>query len=305
MARPPKEGMDYFPHDVDAANDEKIEALRSLYGNDGYAFYFILLERIYRTSDFELDVSDAETIQILSRKIGIQPELFNRMICTSIKHGAFDRQEFDKRGVLTSQGIKKRSSVVISKRDSMKLRYDKKVSVIISDAETHEETMEETPQSKVKIKERESKDKEKDLKDFLPGAEPPDKPKYNADADPSNEYHQAAVHFAKMVLNANPTCKVPKEGTEAMGKWAKEIRLMFESDKRDRDHVKDTLTFCFEKDSFWSHTCQSPANFRKNYDKISGKMIATSKQETRKPINSYERSVLALHNWAQNGGTDE
>jgi hypothetical protein len=47
MARPKKEGMDYFPHDTDAVNDEKIEALRLLYGNDGYAFYFILLERIY------------------------------------------------------------------------------------------------------------------------------------------------------------------------------------------------------------------------------------------------------------------
>ena len=47
MARPQKEGMDYYPHDIDAANDEKIEALRAIYGNNGYAFYFILLERIY------------------------------------------------------------------------------------------------------------------------------------------------------------------------------------------------------------------------------------------------------------------
>ena len=29
MARPIKEGMDYFPHDTDATNDEKIEALNS------------------------------------------------------------------------------------------------------------------------------------------------------------------------------------------------------------------------------------------------------------------------------------
>jgi hypothetical protein len=57
MGRPRKEGMDYFPHDVDAVFDEKIEALRTMFGNDGYAFYFISLERIYRSGQGELDVS--------------------------------------------------------------------------------------------------------------------------------------------------------------------------------------------------------------------------------------------------------
>lgn len=38
MARPRKEGMDYFPHDTDAVNDTKIESLRMLYGNDGHYF---------------------------------------------------------------------------------------------------------------------------------------------------------------------------------------------------------------------------------------------------------------------------
>lgn len=70
MARPLKLGLDYFPHDTDSVNDEKIEALRMLFGNDGYAFYFILLERIYRTPTFELNVSDAETI-VSCRSYGV------------------------------------------------------------------------------------------------------------------------------------------------------------------------------------------------------------------------------------------
>ncbi|MCY6354344.1 Lin1244/Lin1753 domain-containing protein [Clostridium sp. ZS2-4] len=44
MARPKKLGMDYFPHDCDASNDERVEGLRAVHGDDGYAFYFILLE---------------------------------------------------------------------------------------------------------------------------------------------------------------------------------------------------------------------------------------------------------------------
>ena len=305
MARPQKEGMDYFPHDVDATNDEKIEALRSLYGNDGYAFYFIMLERIYRTKNFEINVSDAETIQILSRKIGIDTALFEKMVSTSVKHGGFDKKEYETRGVLTSNGIKKRAGLVIAKRETMQSKYNLKLSKLVSDAETRPETQEETLQSKGKIKERESKDKEKDIKDSLSDDKPPDEPQYNPDADPSNKYHQAAVHFSEMVLRANPTCKVPKEGTNQMGGWAKVIRLMFEADKRDRDHVRETLTYCFEKDDFWSHTCQSPANFRKNYDKIRGKMLASHKTVGNKPNSKFAQSIDTMNEWLSERGNDE
>lgn len=149
MARPLKDGLDYFPHDTDAANDEKVEALRAIYGNDGYAFYFILLERIYRASNFELDISDAETIQILARKTAVTIEKFNQMLSTALKRGCFDQQTYDERRVLTSNGIKKRASVVVKKREEMRVKYQKDKG-IISDAETHQETQPETPQSKVK-----------------------------------------------------------------------------------------------------------------------------------------------------------
>ena len=148
MARPPKEGMDYFPHDTDASDDEKIEALRALYGNDGYAFYFILLERIYRTGNFEIEVSDAEIIQILARKVEVTVEKFNQMLSTALKWGCFDRVAYKERGILTSNGIKKRAVVVVEKREEMRKRYAEKK--LISDAETREETTPETPQRKVK-----------------------------------------------------------------------------------------------------------------------------------------------------------
>lgn len=153
--------MDYFPHDTDAVNDEKIEALRFLYGNDGYAFYFILLERIYRTKHFELDVSDAETIQILCRKVCVNEEKFLQMLETALKRGCFDRQAYEERKVLTSEGVKKRSSVVEEKRVKMRDKYQKDKEVVeeVSDAETTPEIQSKTPQSKVKeSKEKKSKE---------------------------------------------------------------------------------------------------------------------------------------------------
>lgn len=134
--------MDYFPHDTDAVNDEKIEILRMMYGNDGYAFYFILLERIYRTPKFELDLSDEESKAILTRKVGVTPETFDQMLNTAIKYGCFDREIYQKFNVLTSNGIKKRASVVVTKRDYMRAAYNKKISA--------SETSPETPQRKEK-----------------------------------------------------------------------------------------------------------------------------------------------------------
>jgi len=157
MARPVKEGMDYFPHDTNASNDKKIEALRLLYGNDGYAFYFILLEQIYQEPNFEIDVSDAEikeeTFQIYAKKVGVSLEKFNQMFNTALKRGCFDKQLYEEKGLITSNGVKKRAGVVIEKREKMRERYQQNKDKV-SDAETTPET--------TQSKEKESKSKEKE-----------------------------------------------------------------------------------------------------------------------------------------------
>ncbi|ODB56943.1 hypothetical protein A7311_01050 [Paenibacillus polymyxa] len=160
MARPRKEGMDYFPHDTDAVNDTKIEALRMLYGNDGYAFYFILLELIYKQPNFELDVSDAETMQILAKKVEVTQEEFGKMLATAIKRECFDPVAYQERQVLTSEGIKKRSKVVVEKRERMRKKPD---STAVSELlqgygqVSAAETTAESAQSKVKGKESKRK----------------------------------------------------------------------------------------------------------------------------------------------------
>lgn len=173
MARPRKSGLDYFPHDTDAVNDEKIEALRALYGNDGYAFYFILLERIYRTNTFEIDISDLETRQILAGKTGISLEKFELILQTALNHGCFDKKVYSKKGVLTSSGIKKRAAVVVDKRRKMRDIYEQKKQGI-SDAEIEEENLPEMLQSKVK----KSKSKDKTNRSKVTNTSAPDKKEY-------------------------------------------------------------------------------------------------------------------------------
>jgi hypothetical protein len=157
MARPRKEGMDYFPHDVNLASDKKVEALRIIHGNDGYAFFCIMLELIYQENNFELNVSDAETIQILAKKTEVTPQKLQEMILTSIKHGCFDRERYENDRVLTSNGIKKRASMVVDKREKTRKTYvtsQAQVSDVVSAAEMGEESTQSKSKSKRKVKEK-------------------------------------------------------------------------------------------------------------------------------------------------------
>jgi len=160
MARPLKEGMDYFPHDTDASNDEKIEALRALYGNDGYAFYFILLERIYRTPDAELDISKPALKAALIMKVGVTPAKFEEMLLTAFDIECLDREAYEEHGKLTSNGVKRRHEEVKCLRESWRTKRKLSKKVISGDnhgdnhgvisGDNHGDNPVITPQSKVK-----------------------------------------------------------------------------------------------------------------------------------------------------------
>lgn len=163
MARPKKEGLEYFPHDVFASSDEKIEPLLMIYGANGYAFFFLHLEYIYRHANLSFDVSDAETRQILCQKLHINLEEYEQILKTALKRGCFDKDHYEKTGCLTSNGIKKRAKVVTDKRDKMRQVYEskkEKETVIISDAETRNKP---DKGKERKVKESKGKNKEKDI----------------------------------------------------------------------------------------------------------------------------------------------
>jgi hypothetical protein len=153
MARPLKEGLTFFKHDTDASTDEKIEALRTIYKNDGYAFYFILLERIYRTNNAELDISDEDTCKILAKKIMVSLPKFHALVKASIKQKLFDSDAFSSRNVLTSTGIQKRAKSVFANRmeareeyNSHKIPDNQIQNSTVSESETKVETKVETLQ---------------------------------------------------------------------------------------------------------------------------------------------------------------
>lgn len=96
MARLPKVGVDYFPHLVGARDGKTLYILKSKFGNDGYAFWYQLLEILgsekdlcyacdksanwlYLTATTGVDEEKAEQIlDILADLEAIDPDLWNQ-----------------------------------------------------------------------------------------------------------------------------------------------------------------------------------------------------------------------------------
>ena len=69
MARTQKDVVSYFPHDANGG--DTITVLQSRYGNDGYAFWFKLLEKLASADGHFLDCRNPIKWQLLLAKTGV------------------------------------------------------------------------------------------------------------------------------------------------------------------------------------------------------------------------------------------
>jgi len=68
VARPHKQTVDYFPHDTDASDGKTLTIIQSKYGNDGYAFWFKLLQLLGKTSGHYYDFNNPADWEFLLAK---------------------------------------------------------------------------------------------------------------------------------------------------------------------------------------------------------------------------------------------
>jgi len=150
MARPRKDGLDYFPHDTDAhLDDEKLGPYRALHGLAGIGFFWEMVERIYRTAAGELKMS-TDYRRMTCQRMNITAKQFSKLQADALRLGLFSRKDYKERGMLTSSGIKKRFNVVQRKREQNRL---------VSVAETDKNTA-TTPERKEGIKNTKKHEKE-------------------------------------------------------------------------------------------------------------------------------------------------
>ncbi|MFN6672906.1 Lin1244/Lin1753 domain-containing protein [Enterococcus gallinarum] len=104
MARPKKNGLDYFPLDVDIFEDEKIEAIAGEFGTKGELAVIKLLCAIYKRGYFIL-WDDLTQATLLKRLPGSSKEMINQIVNRLVSWGFFNEELFNSVRVLTSENI--------------------------------------------------------------------------------------------------------------------------------------------------------------------------------------------------------
>jgi len=106
VARPIKEGIDYFTFDVDMDTDDKIYMIEAEHGLEGFAILVKLLMEIYRNGYYYPWNERTQLVFSGKRKIDLQK---SRAVAESaLQCGFFNSQLFENFGILTSHGIQKR-----------------------------------------------------------------------------------------------------------------------------------------------------------------------------------------------------
>jgi hypothetical protein len=90
LAGKPKETVNYFPHMCNASEGRTLYIMEHKYGNDGYTFWFKLLELLGSTAGHAFDFSDRENWQFLVARTRAPEEKARDMLKTLADVGAID-----------------------------------------------------------------------------------------------------------------------------------------------------------------------------------------------------------------------
>ena len=170
MARPKKATVDYFPHDCNGLNKQTLFILDQKYGNDGYGFWWKMLEILGKTENHFIDCRNSGTWEFLQAITHLSADKCTEILDLLSSLGAIDKELWDEWIIWSDNFIKGIEEVYKNRRVEIPSRpssYNGKhtsagVSTETKDISNDKEEVStgENPQSKVKeTKVKEIKDK--------------------------------------------------------------------------------------------------------------------------------------------------
>lgn len=124
MARPQKNGVDYFPLDVDFLQDKKVRLLLADLGAVGLSVYLYLLCEVYRNGYFKR--WDEDDNLLCTGYFGqiCNAETVADIVDACVTRGLFHKRLFKRHHILTSAGIQRRYLRAISTREEIRICAD-------------------------------------------------------------------------------------------------------------------------------------------------------------------------------------
>ena len=127
MARPLKQGLEYFSFDTDFFSDVKIRRISRACGPASTSILICLLCNIYRDKGYYI-AWDENLPFVVADTIGTTEGAVEEVIKKAIQVGFFDKELFDKYKILTSNGIQTRFKSAVSRREEIEYVVDYLVS---------------------------------------------------------------------------------------------------------------------------------------------------------------------------------
>lgn len=121
MARPLKEGLDYFP--LNCQLDDKFELIEAEFGIIGFGVVVKLFQKIYGQNGYYIEWT-SEVALLFAKRIGVGGGVVSEIVRASIKRGIFDKGLFNKYGILTSEGIQRRYLEASARRKDSSIKKE-------------------------------------------------------------------------------------------------------------------------------------------------------------------------------------
>lgn len=120
MARPRKDGLDYFPVDVNILSDIKTKKLIRGYGTETITILIYLLSAIYRDNGYYLQYDDDLNF-IIADEFNFEENFVEKVISKMVEVDFFNKEMFEQHKILTSAGIQKRYLKASERRVSVNI----------------------------------------------------------------------------------------------------------------------------------------------------------------------------------------
>ena len=278
MARPIKQGLDYFS--IDTQMDDKIELLEAKWKLEGFAILIKLFQKIY-SHGYYYPWSDREQL-LFAGKIHKEIDVVRNFINDCINFEIFDKKMLEKQGVLTSRGIQKRYFGAAFRRKRIEV-CQRLILIDINNFINDNSKIVNVDINPINSScgtQRKGKERKEESSTSLMSTLTLEKNKHYLPLSQS-------LLDIQLEIDSNFKPRKKSQGSEeTVEEWANDFRLLVETDKRPIQTVRDVLTWLQNgsgKDqTFWRRTVSSASGFRRNFPTIYRQYSETANQESKK-----------------------
>ena len=120
MARPLKQGLDYYPLDVEFYRDIKVRRLNHAFGAASTVILLTLLGAVYKDEGYYAEWNEDLCFLVAADSMATE-ELVTAVVRKALEVGLFDQTCFERYGILTSKAIQRHYLAATYKRKEVKV----------------------------------------------------------------------------------------------------------------------------------------------------------------------------------------